>query len=107
MDRKQAKYILDNLEVLKAFVNGETIQYWHDASDCWRDTETPSFSPEFEYRVKPSVTITFRRYLWKDSQGNIKLGLWTPSIFSQDSVTVVPGFIKWIDNETQTDEFFL
>ena len=104
MDRNQAKFILDNIEVLKAFSEGKAVQYRHDDSDGWQEIDNPSFSPATEYRVKPDpVTISFRRYLWRDGQGKIKLGLWTPGIFGQDAVSVFDGFIKWL-GETITEE---
>lgn len=106
MDRERAKHILDNLEVLKAFVNGETIQFKDDYGG-WKDVPEPSFFPTFEYRVKPSVTITFRRFLWKNSNGNVEIGIWNQNIYGdQSNVETRSNFVKWIE-ETQTDEFFL
>lgn len=112
MDRKHAKVILDNIDVIKAFVNGETVQYRYEGFKDWRDTDTPHFSPSIEYRVKPdAATISFRRYLWEDSNGRIRLSLWEDldgySTVTKHAVETRSNFVKWVDNETQTDDFFL
>ena len=42
----------ENLEVIAAYANGETIQYLTDA-DKWTDLDDPKFYSGKKYRVKP------------------------------------------------------
>ncbi len=50
-------------KVIKAWADGQEIQTRHDASVPWTDvvSDSPSFSPTFEYRIKPS---TVKREGW-------------------------------------------
>ena len=49
MTRETAK---QNLEVIIAYANGETIQY-SDSLGEWKDADSPSFVQQGRYRVKP------------------------------------------------------
>lgn len=43
MNREQAKFLVDNIEVLKAYAEGKTIQFKHKDRDGWKDVHDPSF----------------------------------------------------------------
>ena len=56
MDRNAAKNILENIEMVKAFAQGKTIQmrYLCDGVDFWKDKQDPLFTGHPEnYRIKP------------------------------------------------------
>lgn len=62
MTRQDAKRLLANVEVMKAFVEGKKIQY-NDGTETkpdWRDVASPSFdmSTAF-YRVKPDPEVAY------------------------------------------------
>lgn len=56
MTRSEAKVLLSNLDVLKAYAEGQHIQYRHggDPDSVWRDAQAPAFNtPLVDYRIKP------------------------------------------------------
>lgn len=63
MARKHPHY-----DVIVAWAEGKTIQYWCNGGHCWYDWTNgdvaPPFQPAGMYRVKPE-TIRYRAYLRK------------------------------------------
>ena len=56
MDRKTAIALVENIEMVKAYAQGKTIQmrYYSDGTDYWRDKLEPLFTGNPEnYRIKP------------------------------------------------------
>lgn len=55
MDRKQAQTLLSNLDILKAYAEGQDVQYrCKDDDEQWREVNTPSFTFDHcDYRIKP------------------------------------------------------
>ena len=51
MTREEAKELLP---IIKAFVEGKTIQYSSD-KEIWNDTKTPDFDCGVFYRIKPEL----------------------------------------------------
>lgn len=54
MDRKGAK---KHLEVIKAFAEGKTIEYYDDGKEEWVIIQNPGFITDYKYRVKPEPSI--------------------------------------------------
>jgi hypothetical protein len=52
MTREEAKKFLP---IIQAFAEGKTIETYSYSGMNWRETNNPSFSLCFEYRVKPST----------------------------------------------------
>jgi len=44
-------------EVIKAWADGNEIQYRLDGLDKWYNISQPSFSTDFQYRVKPKYIV--------------------------------------------------
>lgn len=42
-------------EVIKAWADGAEIQYYSTSQKDWRDTSQPSWSSNYDYRIKPTV----------------------------------------------------
>ena len=83
-------------EVIKAWADGETVQ-WKHYSWGWTDI-TPTQSPDFvcagyEWRIKPK-TVKYRVGLWQFSYG-IDVHIFTYN----DKAGTHPNFIRWIDPE--------
>ena len=56
MDRKTAIALVENIEMVKAYAQGKTIQmrYYSDGTDFWKDKLEPLFTGNPEnYRIKP------------------------------------------------------
>lgn len=55
MNRSEAQVLLSNLDVLKAYADGQDIQYkCKDRDEQWREVITPSFTlGHYDYRIKP------------------------------------------------------
>lgn len=50
MNRERAKELLP---IMKAFGDGNDIQYYSPSKDVWIDTERPQFSDGLTFRIKP------------------------------------------------------
>jgi len=46
-------------EVIKAWADGETIEYRSNPNRGWEAIYSPTFIPNMEYRVKPKETVGF------------------------------------------------
>jgi len=46
-------------EVIKAWADGESIQFRTAPSVEWHDVNDPMWSPEYQYRVKPKVVVLY------------------------------------------------
>lgn len=44
---------IKHAEIIKAFVEGKTIQFWQLTRESWIDIENPTFDEDVRYRVKP------------------------------------------------------
>lgn len=97
-------------DVIVAWAEGKEIQNRRDGSLSWNTLSSnkyaPSFSPEWQYRVKPKM-VRYKRFLWRRS-GNFG----TPErvlIVHPDEQKYEPreawlGFVRWIDKEWQEVE---
>lgn len=54
MDRKGAKRHLD---IIKAFAEGKTIEYYNEYKEEWITSLDPCFNSDCEYRVKPEPVV--------------------------------------------------
>ncbi len=57
MNRKEAKEIIQQLSIVKAFAEGKEVQ-WLD-NGKWVTTHAPSFSLGCTYRIKPEVKVGY------------------------------------------------
>lgn len=60
MTQQEAKQIVDNIEVIKAFSEGKTVQYRIKSAPKlgWIDAEHPSWNACLnDYRIKPTPTL--------------------------------------------------
>ena len=62
MNREQAQEIVrqhdrfnSNIEAMRAFANGQKVQYFSQSRNAWVDTSDPLFSSHDTYRVKPKA----------------------------------------------------
>lgn len=54
MNREQAATLLSNIEFVKAFAEGKTVQLRVKGSKCWSEASYPDFQTRnMEYRIKP------------------------------------------------------
>lgn len=100
-------------ELIKAWADGAKIQVktttgqW---TDC-RDALGPWWRPMGEYRIKPEPIKTrgYRRYVWKDHTGEIKVNTLIASTYyyAPEELEKKVTFIKWIDTEWQYHEIDL
>lgn len=55
MNRDEAKGYIKHAEVIKAFANGDTIEFKSLCTGAWAKADTPAFHENYEYRVKPKL----------------------------------------------------
>lgn len=54
MNREEAKRVIENMEIIKAYAAGAEIQARPSPTWSWADTLSPDFRTGLQYRVKPS-----------------------------------------------------
>lgn len=88
------KNIIPNLcEVKKAFDNGATVQYrhiWEISENSWMDIVNPTWSPDYDYRVKLDSKVKFKpkegdiRKFWNYDKSKFNIGILVE--FDEDSL---------------------
>ena len=104
MKRQQAQFIVDNIEMVKAFANGEIIECKvHD--EDWHEVDDPAFLPFVKYRVKPTpIKVTYRKYLWKSNDNMYFIANFIEGqALSEKELEDNEFFVKWL-GETITEE---
>lgn len=96
-------------EVIKAWANGEEIE-WRAFGSSWQKyykqrEESPNFdAPVTEWRIKPE-TVKYRRYLYKNYDKQPIIGLVNqPYQEGRAEECFKETFIRWIDTEWQEVE---
>lgn len=74
-------------EVIKAWADGATIEYKNGEGN-WVTAVTPTFLPEYEYRVKPERVVAYTVVNTHGQSGTIFIS----SISGLDDVYNVPGW---------------
>ena len=49
-------------EIIKAWADGDKVEYWDVGEKCWLDIDTPSWAKSNEYRIKPEPKPDFVSY---------------------------------------------
>ena len=85
-------------DLIKAWADGAEIQYKHPQTKEWRLIYDPSWSEQYEYRIKPKTkVIKYRTYLWLSPITKV-YQIFTSS-GSEDDISSrenLNGFIKWL-----------
>lgn len=61
-------------DVIKAWADGKTIEFRENPSCKWKETSTPRWFPEIQYRVKPEEVVGYTAVTAKGQVGAIYAG---------------------------------
>ena len=102
MTRKDAERLLEFFPIIRAFSEGKPIQYkrLNGLSPIdWTDINTPSFSTNYEYRVRPEPPKPLEILMWVHTQTNEVLHrAYTSPTGSTEGVLVVKLFREVVEN---------
>lgn len=76
---KQNKQPRPHAELIKAWANGETIQYFDPVCGEWADNDNPTWFEANKYRIKPewlSEPEVGTSYIYVDSDGSVSGAIW-------------------------------
>lgn len=93
-------------DVIKAWADGNRIEWREGPSGSWKDlifsnmSATPSFDPHYEFRVKPKEPkgIWYRPYQYTDG---VSCGTASEECYVQTvtaSISSWSDFVKWLDD---------
>lgn len=83
-------------DVIKAWADGEKIEYKHPDDACWHKASTPTWDVNIQYRVKPKpVTKWYRVALFKAGNG-VYFGFVSGSDYIEKNYESHEGFIRWV-----------
>ena len=100
MHRKEAREIVENYELIKALAEGEIIQYYSHGS--WHDTTSPTFHPDYRYRVKPPEPREFWLNIYIDGGSYVHMS--EESAKNASRLNTGCGFIERVHVREVVDE---
>jgi len=91
-------------ELIKAWADGAEIQYNHWGS-AWKDSTSPTWDKNFQYRIKPEEKQPVVRWLWaffSQSQGTWGISI---TFYTEKEAKQILGTYRYIKLEYTRTEF--
>lgn len=82
-------------EVIKAWADGVEIQFRYRANTIWHRTEQPSFSVDYEWRVKPEPN-KYRVALCKSLEDRNSYTYTAQNELEANFLATQPYFVRWL-----------
>lgn len=92
----------EHADIIHAWAEGARIQFRNKGTTGpWNNAAFPRFLEDREYRVAPlRITISYRLYLRKDSNGDHHISCYEPSFCASPEAS--EDFVQWITNDFQS-----
>lgn len=83
-------------DVIKAWADGEEVEYKHPDDACWHKASTPNWDVNIQYRVKPKpVTKWYRVALFKKGNDDYLLFV-SGNDFLEKNYESQKNFVRWV-----------
>ena len=84
-------------DVIKAWADGEEVEYRHPDDTCWHKASTPNWDVNIQYRVKPKpVTKWYRVALFKWDDGRYTFSVVSGEQHFEEFYAKHENFIRWV-----------